>query len=121
MSKEINEEEDDSFMDWECPECKTCECIAYHTVHKKENDIPEKWICVGKIIRSKNPKNLHEAMNQIRFCIAELHSENESKQWEWTPYEAMSVSTVLSYGVRAILEEQQEKTHKRLKKKYPLE
>ena len=107
MAEETLEKDDEEFIDWECPECEFCECIAYHSVRRKENDVPEKWICVGRIIKTENPKDLHEALNEIRFCIANLETENETKQWEWTPYEALSVSLILQYGVRDVLKEKQ--------------
>jgi len=115
MTEEGFLEEEEGYIDWECDECKSCERVAFHAIHKKEKDIEEKWLCVGKIIRPNNPKNLHDAMNQVRFCIADLSTENESKQWSWTPYEALTVSTILQHGVRAILNDQHDDEFQKLK------
>ena len=116
MMEEPYLDEEEGFIDWECDECKTCERAVFHTIHKKENDTAEKWLCAGKIIRPENPQDLHEAMNQVRFCIADLKTENESKQWSWTPYEALTVSTILQHAVRVILNDQHNDEFQRLQK-----
>lgn len=57
------------------------------------------WLCVGEIIKPKAPKDLHEALNEIRLCVVRESSDNDVICFEWTPYEASRVAMALTWAV----------------------
>lgn len=65
------------------------------------------WLCVGEIIKPENPKDLHEALNEIRLCIVRDSSVDDIISFEWTPYEVSRVAMALTWAVSNYLIKEQ--------------
>ena len=78
--------------------CDMCHRLGTETsALNDEEDLM--WLCVGEIIKPENPKDLHEALNEIRLCIVRDTSVDDVISFDWTPYEAARVAMALTWAV----------------------
>ena len=99
---------DDEYLDWEVPECENCVRTAHHAIlNDEEDEVPEKWVCIGNIPPIKNTNDTHKLVNKIRICIRKHHNDKTIELFEWTPYEASLVSAFLTMAVSNELYDEQ--------------
>ena len=97
----------DEYLDWEVPQCDNCTRTAHHAIwhDTNEEEIPQKWVCVGNIPKPNDPNDTHDLVNKIRICIRK--NDKETDQYEWTPYEASIISAFLTMAISNELYEDQ--------------
>ena len=57
------------------------------------------WCCVGEIIMPEEPKDLHEELNSVRFCLLRGARDSKIFAQEWTTYETSRVAMALIWAV----------------------
>ena len=98
----------DEYIDWKVDECENCVRTAHHAMwHGKEDELSEKWLCIGNIPSPENPNDTHDLVNKIRICLKNDKPDKTADQFEWTPYEASLVSAFLTMAVSNELYEDQ--------------
>ena len=88
------------YNDWKYEACDTCNRIAQEfDFFEDEDELPTKWLCVGRIIKPEKPKDLHEKHNEIRCCLWDTTKKNNKASFDWTPFEALTTATALNFVV----------------------
>ena len=96
------------YNDWTHEGCETCDRILqdFLTFHESD-ELPTKWLCVGRIIKPDNPKDEHEKQNEIRVCLWD-HTKSDGKAcFDWTPFEVQTLLVALGFAVSDYLIESQ--------------
>jgi len=76
---------EEDYNDWSHEKCDTCyRLLQQFDQFNKDDKLPTKWICVGRINKPDNPQDDHEEHNEFRVCI---HNKDNPFSVDWTPYE----------------------------------
>jgi len=96
---------EEEYNDWTVDECEKCTRLLEEVDYMEDEDeLPTKWICIGRIIKPNPLRDEHDKYNEIRICI---HSSDGIQSWEWTPFEASRVGLGLTFAVTDFLLELQ--------------
>lgn len=96
---------EEKYNDWTVDSCKKCtRLLQEYDFMEDEDELPTKWLCIGRIIKSNPPKDQHDEYNEIRACI---QGSEGIESWEWTPFEASRVGLGLTFAVTDFLLELQ--------------
>ena len=92
---------EEDYKDWTVDECEKCNRLLQEFDYMEhEDELPTKWMCIGRIIKPNPPKNEHDEYNEIRIC---LQGSDEIQTWEWTPFEASRVGLGLTFAATDFL------------------
>jgi len=91
---------EEDYNDWTFEACDTCNRLLQEFDYFNDTDeLPTKWLCVGRIVKPENPKNQHQEHNEIRVCLWDNTKPHGKACFDWTPYEVQTVAVALNFAV----------------------
>jgi len=95
----------EEYNDWTVEQCDQCRRLLEDFDYLEHGDeLPTKWLCIGRMINKSETPDEHEKFNEIRLCI---QGSKGIESWEWTPFEASRVGLGLTFAVTDFLLELQ--------------